>query len=455
MKPAFPISNSLPIWVLSASVAVSAVAFYQLGYNTSRSAFGELLFWFGLAFLAFVFQIRAKPSLRTGLLLALGFRLIFLVVVPALSDDYFRFLWDGHLLINGHNPYLSLPTDWMQAGQTLPPGLSPALFSGLNSPNYYSVYPPVCQWVFGLSAWAGTSSMASLVTMRLCLVAAEVGTLLLLPKLLQKLSVPPRQALWYAFNPLVIVELTGNLHFEAFLIFFLVSALYLLSCGNWWASAIALGCAVASKLLPLLLLPLLVRVLGWPRALAYSVIVVATVMLFFLPFLSQDLLAHIGSSLTLYFQKFEFNASIYYLLRGLGFWLTGFNIISVLGLALSLVTLGFALWLGLKKQTKHEDVQWLVHAALALLTVYFLLATIVHPWYITSLVALAAGTRYRFAMVWSAMAVLSYAAYRSPSYQENLWLVTLEYTVVFGWLFWENRHRVFGLVSGNEPENGK
>jgi alpha-1,6-mannosyltransferase len=70
----------------------------------------------------------------------------------------------------------------------------------------------------------------------------------------------------------------------------------------------------------------------------------------------------------------------------------------------------------------------------AALTVYLLLSTTVHPWYITTLVALTAMSHFRFAAVWSGLAILSYAAYRTSAYTESLWLITLEYAIVFIWL---------------------
>jgi alpha-1,6-mannosyltransferase len=70
-------------------------------------------------------------------------------------------------------------------------------------------------------------------------------------------------------------------------------------------------------------------------------------------------------------------------------------------------------------------------------TAYFLLATTVHPWYITSLVLLSVITSYRYPVVWSVLIILSYAAYRTVPYSENLWLVAVEYIVVFGCIGYE------------------
>jgi hypothetical protein len=69
---------------------------------------------------------------------------------------------------------------------------------------------------------------------------------------------------------------------------------------------------------------------------------------------------------------------------------------------------------------------------LLMLTAYYALATTIHPWYLTLLVGLAVFSRFRYPLVWGGLAVLSYAAYRTSAYTENLWLVALEYVLTFG-----------------------
>ncbi|GAB3811037.1 hypothetical protein GCM10028895_00820 [Pontibacter rugosus] len=71
------------------------------------------------------------------------------------------------------------------------------------------------------------------------------------------------------------------------------------------------------------------------------------------------------------------------------------------------------------------------------LTIYFLLATTVHPWYLTTLLALTVMSNFRFTIAWTGLAILTYAAYRTSTYQESLWLVALEYSIVFIWLIIE------------------
>jgi alpha-1,6-mannosyltransferase len=95
-------------WLVAAGIMVSAVAYYLLGYQVSRQNFPVVLLLFSLTFAAYAFLARKLP-LKTGTWTGIFFRLLFLFSLPALSDDYFRFLWDGRLFAAGENPFLHLP----------------------------------------------------------------------------------------------------------------------------------------------------------------------------------------------------------------------------------------------------------------------------------------------------------------------------------------------------------
>ena len=88
---------------------------------------------------------------------------------------------------------------------------------------------------------------------------------------------------------------------------------------------------------------------------------------------------------------------------------------------------------------KRKVISWQGFFTLLLfaLSWYYLLALIVHPWYSITLVFLAVFTNFRYPMLWSFMAVLSYWAYSNPDFQENYWLIGLEYLVVIGFAIWE------------------
>lgn len=433
-----------------AALLLSGAAYLGLAYATPRENFGLLAGLFAVALLAYAWALRSQLSWRWGLAAALVFRLLWLPATPAFSDDVHRFRWDGLLVSNGVNPFQYRPDeiiadgarsaiqDSQQRSQVLPE--LQQLYRRLNSPHYYSVYPPVCQYVFGAAAWAFPTSDAGFAgSLRALILLAEAGAAWLLLALLASQGARPEHALRYLLHPLVIVELTGNLHFEGLVLSCLLLALWLLSRGRWMGSAVALGLGVATKLLPLLALPLLVRRLGWQRFLGYVAICGGTLALLFSPFLSVELFVNISRSLNLYFRSFEFNASIYYLLRPVGIWLTSYNQIAIIGPALALLSAVSGLVLAWRE--RRPSLANLPQTLLLLLTVYFALATTVHPWYLTLLIGLSALSRFRYPLVWGGMAVLSYAAYRTTAYTENLLLVGLEYAITVAVLGWELMRR--------------
>jgi hypothetical protein len=432
------LATKRPAFSQAAALLVSGVAYVGLAYATPRAHFVQLLGLFGAALLAYAWLLRSRLPWRWGVGAALVFRLLWLPALPAFSDDVYRFRWDGLLVANGANPFQFRPNEIIADGarQALPdqqrrnealPQLQ-ELFRKINSPLYYSVYPPVCQFIFGAAAKLfPTSETGFAVCLRIVLLAAEIGTAWLLLALLPALGWPLERALRYLLHPLVIVELTGNLHFEGLLVCFLLLALWLLSRQRWRASAGALALGVATKLLPLLVLPLLVRRLGWRRFVAYAAVVLGALVVLFAPFVSGNLFLNFSHSLKLYFRSFEFNASIYYVLRPIGIWLTSYNEIAIIGPILAL-TSGL-IGLGLAWRERRPTLATLPRTLLLLLTAYYLLATTVHPWYLTLLIGVSALTRFRYPLVWGAMAVLSYAAYRTSAYTENLWLVAAEYLV--------------------------
>jgi Ca2+/Na+ antiporter len=72
-----------------------------------------------------------------------------------------------------------------------------------------------------------------------------------------------------------------------------------------------------------------------------------------------------------------------------------------------------------------------------ILLIYLGFAAVIHPWYLTPLVALSVFIRYRFILLWSALVPLSYLTYRTVPYSENLWIIALEYCIVLVYLFYE------------------
>jgi len=275
------------------------------------------------------------------------------------------------------------------------------------------------------------------------IIASEIGTIHFGRKILKKLNLPDSNILFYALNPFVILELTGNLHFEAITIFFLVTAIYYLLQEKWLMSALFMTLSVSVKLIPLLFLPLMVKKLGQWKTVYYTVIVIAGSVILFLPFFSQELISNFMSSIDLYFRKFEFNASIYYLIRWIGFQTHGWNIIQKAGPLLGILV--FSIILILSVVPKNHFNRQIMVSMLFAVTLYYFFATTVHPWYVAVPLILSIFTRYRFVVVWSFLVILSYNAYQYDIYSENLWFNVFEYGIVIGFMIAELGLKKTGL----------
>lgn len=416
-------------------VALFSYLIVWLGYFTPRQAFGQLFGLYSALFLLYFFLVKYIKDSREVFFTAIFFRLLLLFSIPALSDDFYRFVWDGRLLLNGINPYTILPSDFIQSPDFQRVIIDKSIFTKLNSPNYYTVYPPFNQLIFVVSAWFSQGSLfGNVISLRVFILLAEIGTLFILGSLKtpalnkEKASGNTKLAL-YAFNPLIILELTGNLHFEAVVIFFLL-LVYRFRKKTLLISTFFFACAVSTKMLPLIFIPLIIKFLGIKKGILYASIVGIFTLVLFLPFLDKMLIEKLFSSVNLYFQKFEFNGSIYYLIRAIGFKITGYNIIGTAGKILALLTFWGVLLISWKSKN-------FFLGALAILTLYFSVATTVHPWYAANLVAIAIFTQFRYPIVWSYTIFLSYATYQTNLYQENLWLVVLEYLLVLGVMIYE------------------
>jgi len=176
---------------------------------------------------------------------------------------------------------------------------------------------------------------------------------------------------------------------------------------------------------------------NWRKSLKYALTAGAVFLLPFLFFFNPTIVGNVSTTLDLYFRRFEFNASLYYLLRGVGTYLTGFNPIATIGPLLALASVSLILFFSWsKKRNLSLPERWLFA-----LTAYLLCATTVHPWYVVPLIALSVLTTFRFPIVWSVVLPLTYVAYGQVPFQENLWVVAAEYLVVLGWLTYEIRYR--------------
>ncbi len=416
---------------------ISCILYFILAYFISRENFTLLCSLFAMLFVGY-FYVLYKNNVTNQFLFIVGiiFRLIFLFSIPALSPDFYRFIWDGQIFLHGYNPYLHTPQELIaQPGFQIPN--AQILFSkmGSLSAGNHTNYPPVCQGIYALAAFIGGKSiMGAVICFRMIILFCDIGIYFFGKKILSRLNLPVKNIFLYFLNPLIIVELTGNLHFEGIMIFSLFIAFYFLLGKKIIPAALFFAISISVKLVPLMLAPLLMRWLGFKKAIVFYMLTGITIILLFLPFFSIEFINNYYNTISLWFINFEFNASVYYVIREIGYYVKGYDIIHSVGKIMPVVIIIYIFIFSFSK--KNKNVNNLFTNMLFVLCIYFFLSTTVHPWYIATLVALSIFTRYKFAYIWSAMVVLSYFAYSQNPFQESYLLLILEYGVILVFFFW-------------------
>ena len=439
----------------------------HVSFFCERYQFNVLLLSYSIAFGVYFYFLRnlKVADIKLALIFAVLARFIAIFSTPHLSDDFFRFFWDGSLTLNGINPYIFKPTDLQPWLSTQNETVKYA-FSKMNSPDYNSVYPPIAQSVFATAVFLFPKSIyGATVFIKFINFLAECGTLYFLYKLTKKIN--PKAVLVYSLNPFLIVELCGNAHTEALMIVFFAAALYYLqkfppykvgtdsgrqlsetfvpssldglskSVGgekkSMFLAGLFLALSTASKLFVLLYVLFFARNLNFRKGIYFMGVFTIACIIFFIPFFQTIFSPTLrNNSLGLFFNRFEFNASVFYILKFFGEWLYGFDTIHLVSPILMCIFIVFAIILHLKKSFFTTDLQTFSRACLMLFYAYIICSTTVHPWYLAFPVFFAAMSGYYFPLVHSFFIVLSYAGYSQGSSKsiENLWFVLIEYSVV-------------------------
>ena len=317
---------------------------------------------------------RQGIALFDVLLFAVVFRLALVWLPPSLSDDAFRYVWDGLVQAQHVNPY-----EFRPEAAELEALHGEVLYERLNSKSFYSVYPPVSQYVFAFgSMFYGQGWMVSHYVIKGILVLAELVALLILARL-----VGARSLMLYAWNPLVLLETAGQGHTESLLLLFLIAVICASRAGKGTWASIALAGATWVKLFPVVLFPFVWRRFGWgavwPGAVALGV--------FGIPFAAPYVLTHATESLELYARLFEFNAGFYYAIKQVYFWFTEADYSKQIGPALRWC---FLMGLPALYALDYWRRWSLEKAFFVVIGLYLVLSTTVHPWYLLSVFFLAA-----------------------------------------------------------------
>ncbi|MEY3321015.1 MAG: hypothetical protein RLZZ417_598 [Bacteroidota bacterium] len=401
---------------------------FLAGWIPAQSDFLSLMTWLvpaNICYFLLLYFSKNEDNLLFYFLIAVAIRGIFIFSTPHLSDDYFRFIWDGHISLKGENPYEKTPMEYVSTAETMGDLYS---FAHLNSPRYHSVYPPFLQYIFKFSAFFGEDKPdVQIFVLKLFYAFFSIGMVFLLPQLLKLYHIKSWQALIYLLNPLVLLEEMGNLHAEGIMVFFLSLFLFAIKKFPHYAF-LPFATTIIVKLTPLLLIPSILLRLSLKRALFFGSGILMVLILFFLPFLQGICNGGFFESLGLYFNKLEMNAYGYNIFKFLGYLTHGYNLIKILGPLTAVISTLMIVYFSFKKGRIYWD-SFPLHA-LSLYFIYLFFSPVVHPWYLIPLLFFTTFHPLKFVIVWSVLVLLSYSHYQYGINKENYTLVFIEYLTV-------------------------
>jgi hypothetical protein len=397
--------------------------------------------------------------------IALGAALVFRLVAasgePVLSDDVYRYVWDGRVQAHGVNPYRYAPVD---------PALShltDEMSVRINHPEIRTIYPPMAEIAFAALGILGLGPRGFQVVFGLL----DFGVVLALARLLAVTGLPRDRVVLYAWNPLAIVESAGSGHVEPLGVLLLVLAAAQVLAGRRSVAGWALGAAIQTKLVPILLVPGYVRRLRFRGTASLALVVVALA----LPYAWTG--PSFGPGLADYASRWEFNALGFAAVRGaldlldtgralapavarlqasigdLGLpWDRAYRFVWPEPLARAIVAGLLVAWIAVVIRRGIADPS---REALPILGAALLLAPTVHPWYVLWILPFAAAQR---SWPWLALAALAPLAYTAGD-SDVPWLVrAIEYGPVLALLLGDRRLRGSMAPRGRpwyDPDRGR
>ena len=468
-------------WLLTLPglIAYGAMVVVDLADGTLRGSNTPItLAWYGLAFAGYLAaliwaekQRRAPLGVVWGA--AIAFRILLLFTTPTLSDDVYRYLWDGHVANNGVSPYAyaieSAELDYLD----VPPR------ELANNPWMASPYLPAAQGLFAV-----VTRLFPLEPLWLQIIAVifDLLTAAIISLLLVIAALPQRRIILYLWNPLVIIETAHGAHLDAFMGLLMMLAVWLTLRNRRQAKTnqisrsslptvmdglsrllapITLALATLTKIVPVLLMPVLFWHWRWWQTVLFLVVIIA-----FLAPIGLD----VGWGLTgpmngtglfgamrIYADQWNFNSGVFHWLE---VQLQNTPAADPNRLAkgityTAMVVLLVAVWWLAKTR---ENARPTLRLMAVPLMGYVLLTTTFHPWYLLTLLAFVPflapaedepGWRWWLVVPWlylSAAIALSYLTYADPSgYRELEWVRSLEWLPLFAlllvlaWFAWRSR----------------
>ncbi|MEO8431879.1 MAG: glycosyltransferase 87 family protein [Acidobacteriota bacterium] len=193
------------------------------------------------------------------ILCAAALRLTLVFRPPDLSEDVWRYLWDGHVARAGFSPWAFAPDDPAVAR------IAPTLRARVVHRDIRTVYPPAAQAAF--RTFGGSESPSSL---KIFFAAADVAVVAMLAG--AGLPGGSFAAALYAFHPLPVTEIAGQGHVDSLGVCLLLASVLFALRGRRVSSGAAFALSILTKYVALAACLPLFRRGGWRAAAAAGVL---------------------------------------------------------------------------------------------------------------------------------------------------------------------------------------
>ncbi len=412
------------------------ISFFTLG---TEQITGDSIKWFitlaiasGGAWLAMLWVAnRTRYSLESSnnlwiTLLILAFAARLVVAVGSgeqawLSDDVYRYVWEGKLVSNAMNPFAVSPKELEGSGLA-----DEAIYPKINHPWLPTIYPPLSQYLFALAYQLGGDSLFGF---KLLAFLFELLTALMILRFVREMHLPRWTALVYLFCPLVFIEFIISSHVDILALPFLL--LFLLNSSLTKPQSVQAGvwlAAAAMIKLPALFfgLPLLFGYDWKDRGRFVGTIAVVSALLY-LPFIVTAGTGLFGSLWT-YLGTWQFNGSVFNLLASF----------MPAGVARTICAVAFALvalvvsW-GRRRRDRLPTM-FMVYGA------YVVFTAALFPWYLVWLLPFLIINRNAAFLVLTVTVFLSYHVligyYTVGAWSVGPYFAWIEYLPFYGILGW-------------------
>lgn len=366
--------------ILLAGIGLTLLVLYRIGLHARGVAD---IAWFiklalaqsGLYLIAAWLIVRNRGGRGTLLLVILFagiFRLSILFAPPYLSDDIYRYVWDGRVQAAGINPYRYVPAD-----EHLQSLRDEEIYPRINRRDYaHTIYPPMAEAIFLLT----TRVSESITWMKATMIGFEAIAIWAIAQLLAACGLPRQRILIYAWHPLVIWEFAGSGHVDPIAIACIALALLARRKNAEVATGVALACATLAKAFPIVLLPGLYK--RWNLKMPLAVVI--TILLGYVPYLSAGLRGALVFLLGYAPERGIESGEQFFLLSAIRRLPWGFHVPTAAFVGFAILILGcLAVWM-LRKQ-KPGDENYIANA-LVLASTFTVLVTPHFPWYFAWLI---------------------------------------------------------------------